>query len=77
MIDSVKLQKLVCEYKNECDKGQRYPTYCGLAKRLKISKQTISNVNKGQYNGKPYKEKEGARRCIANTDFELIRALYY
>lgn len=64
------------EYKNECDKRQKRPTYKGLAYRLKISSQTVGNVNKGKYNGTPYGDKEAVVRCVANKDFEIIQNLY-
>lgn len=76
MINSTTLTDITTDYMNECHQKHIKPTYKGLAQRLDITGHTIGNIIRGTYNGKPYGDKPGHKRCIDNKDFEKIREVY-
>ena len=77
MIDSTTLTEQVNEYLNKCYQTHTRPSYKGLARQLKVSGQTISNVNRGTYNGgTPYGIEPCKHRCIDNKDFEIVQSVF-
>ncbi len=77
MIDSGELQKRVSGYRKQCIDRQKQPSYNGLAVAIGVSAPTISHIVIGEYrNGKPYTPKPHSTRCVDNSDFDLIRALF-
>lgn len=77
MIGTTELQKRVNKYSKRCSDNQEQPTYTGLGETLGISVRTIRRIYKGFYDDKhAYTSKPHITRCVANADFELIRALF-
>lgn len=71
MYDNV--NDLVEGYLNEC-KG--HATRRGFAEYVGISRTTIDNAIRGQFNGRYYTLKPHASRKFANKDFCIIRQLF-
>ena len=64
-------------YREKCKETNKNPTYAGLGRYLNISANTVRHVVSGYYKkNQPYGKKEHATRCIANSDFEIVKALY-
>ena len=76
MIASQELHERVAKYRQGCLDHQKEPTYIGLGFVLGVSGQTIRNVVTGTFNGHQYTEKPHISRCVNNSDFDLIRALF-
>ena len=76
MINTKELQNKVQGYKQGCDEHGRQPTYKGLSNVLGVSSRTVSNINRGSFNGHAYTDKPHITRCVSNNDFEVIQALF-
>lgn len=77
MIPEQTLRVNIREYRHECDILHHRPTYTGLGRRLGVSRQTISNVVHGYYDGlHRYSDKPRGSRAIDNKYFGMVRALY-
>lgn len=77
MIPEQTLKVNIREYSQECDILHHRPTYAELGRRLGVSRQTISNVVHGYYDGlHRYSDKPRGSRAIDNKYFELVRGLY-
>lgn len=59
-----------------CLKKDKKPTYRGLAHALGVSESTISNVVHGFFNGHKYTNTPHIRRCIDNSNFEIIKHIF-
>ena len=61
-------------YMNVCKADNIKPTIYGLADRLGVNKETLRHIRLGAYKqGKPYTKTPHIKRCIDNSDFEIIR----
>lgn len=76
MFNRTELTELTQQYLNRCKLHNKAPTYQGLSLILNISGQTVGNVVKGSFNGKPYTNKPSVCRCIDNSDFDILRDLF-
>ena len=77
MINTEELQKRVAQYGQNCINNQKRPSYLGLAAALGCSAMTVSHIVTGIYkDGHRYTNKPHSTRCVNNSDFDVIRALF-
>ena len=77
MINTEELQRRVARYGQNCTNNQKRPSYIGLGAVLGCSNTTISHICTGVYkDGHRYTNKPHSTRCVNNSDFGIIRALF-
>ena len=77
MIDTETLNVAIAKYWIFCNENDKSPSFAGIGRVLGISDVTVRRVAKGMYSdGRYYTSSPHISRCIANSDFPLVRELF-